>query len=85
MFQRLMQNTRSDFVSRNCEPIVHPPALAPCGYNAGFAQVGEVTGDLRLAGAQDFHEVANTNFAIRDKVQQPKPSGIGEGAKQEIE
>jgi hypothetical protein len=85
MFQRLAQNSRMDLISWNCEPIVHPLALTPCGYNAGFAQIGEVTGDFRLAGAQDFYEVANTNFAIRNEVQQPKPGGIGERAKQEIE
>jgi len=44
-----------------------------------------MTGDFWLARTQDFHEVADTNFAVRDEVQQPEPGRIGERAEQEIE
>jgi arsenite methyltransferase len=64
---------------------VHPLPFASGGYYAGLAEISEVTGDFWLARTQDFHEVANTNFAVRDEVQQPKPGGIGERAEQEIE
>jgi len=43
-----------------------------------------MTGDLWLAGSQDFYKVANTNLAIRNEIQQPQPRGIGEGAEEEI-
>ncbi len=85
MLQRFTKNTRRDCVSRNREPIMHPLAVASCSHNACLAEIGQVTRDLRLARAQDFHEITNTNFAIGDEVQQPKPRGIGERAKQKVE
>jgi hypothetical protein len=40
--------------------------------------------DLRLARAQDFHEIANANFAVGNEVHQTKPRGIGERAEQKV-
>ena len=64
---------------------MHPSALASRGNDAGAAKVSQVPGDFRLAQSEDAYEVADTNLLVGDKVQQTKPRGIGERAKEKIE
>jgi hypothetical protein len=48
------------------EAIVHPLPFPAGGDDTGFAEVGEMAGDFRLALAEDFDEVANAELAAGD-------------------
>jgi arsenite methyltransferase len=60
---------------------VHPLAFAARGDNAGFAQVGEMARDFRLALAQDLDKVADADFAAGHEVEQAKAGGVCQGGK----
>ena len=64
---------------------MHPPPLAPCGNDARPAEIGQVTRDLGLAGAEYLHKIANANFLVGDEVEKAKPRTICQGAEEQIE
>ena len=44
-----------------------------------------MTRDFRLADSQDLHEITDADFPVGYEVEQAKPGGIGQGAKEEID
>ncbi len=70
---------------RGNETVVHPPSLSSRGHDARPAEVRQVAGNLRLAGPEDLHEVANANFLVGNEVEQAKPRAIGQGAKEQVD
>ena len=64
---------------------MHPSALASRGNDAGTTKVSQMPGDFRLAHAEYAHKVADADFLVGDEVQQTKPRGIGESAKEKVE
>jgi len=64
---------------------MHPASLASRSHDPRAAKIGQVARDFRLADAEDLDEVANADFAVRDKVKQAQARGIGQGAEEKIE
>ena len=57
-------------------------ALAAGGDEAGRAEQGELMAYRRLARAQDFADVADAEFAARERPEYAQPGGIGEHLEQ---
>jgi len=83
--ERLAQNIRGNFVTRHCEPVVHPLPFAPGSRNSRLAQVRQVARNLGLARPQDFHEVANANFAVRNEIEQPQAGGVRQRPEKQVD
>ena len=64
---------------------MHPPSLAARGNQARATKIGEVARYLWLAHSEDLDEVADTNFLIRDKIEEAKPGAVGQGAEKKFE
>jgi hypothetical protein len=60
---------------------VHPSPLSPRCDDPCSAEIRQMTRNLWLAGPEDLHKVANTNFLVGDEVKKTKPRAIGQGAK----
>lgn len=85
VLQGFFQDRRSHNVTRDDEAVVHPPSLAPGRRDARAPEVGEMARDLRLTDAKDLDEIADAYLSIGDEVEQAKPRGVGQGAKQKID
>jgi hypothetical protein len=84
MLERFAKDGESGPISGGHQAIVHPLSLASRRHNSGPAEVREMSGDLWLANAEYFNEVADADLFVRDKVQQAQPGGVRQRAKQEI-
>jgi hypothetical protein len=71
-----------DGIARADEAVVHPLPFPAGGDDAGFAEICEVAGDLGLALAEDFDEVADAELATGDEVEQAQAGGIGESGEE---
>lgn len=80
--QGIAEDARGQLVIGNGEAVMHPFAVAAGGDDAGFAEVGQVAGDLGLAHAKDFHEVADANLAISNEIEEAEARGVRQGAKE---
>lgn len=69
-------------VGGSLNAIVHPLAVAAGGDDACVAEVGEVAGDLGLALAEDFDEVADADLATVHEVEQAQADGVGESCEE---
>ena len=72
-------------VGGRVDAVVHPFAVAAGGDDAGFAQVGEVAGDLGLGLPEDFDEVADADFAAVHEVEEAQAGGVGERGEEQGE
>jgi len=61
---------------------MHPLAFASSCNNSSTAKISKMARYLRLIRPEDFHEKADTNFAIPNEVQQAQPRPVGQGAKE---
>jgi hypothetical protein len=73
-----IENLRQRRVQRSLQAVVNPLSVPPRTDESRPSQVGQMTGDLRLRIAQNFHEVADAELTRAQKVQQTKPSRIAE-------
>lgn len=83
--QGLFQDLRGPDVRRHHDPIVHPLSLAPCRDDARAAKVSEVSGNLWLGPAQNFHEVADANLLISHQVKEAEPRVITESLEEPLD
>jgi len=70
---------------RDGQPVVHPLALTPGGDNAGFAQVGQMAGNLGLGRADDLREIADADLLPGHQIKKPQAGRVTQGAKEPIE
>jgi len=85
MRKGLPQNRRGRRIAGRNQVVVHPASLAAHANDARAAEIGEVTRDFRLAEPENLDEIADANFSVRDEVEETKPRGIGQGAKEKVE
>jgi len=75
------QNGCGGGIGRRTDAVMHPFALAPRGNDAGFAQVGEMAGDLGLALTEDLDKVADADLAPGHQVEQAQASLVSQSRK----
>jgi len=68
--KRLAENAGGRLVLGCDKAVVHPLAFASRRNDSCSTEIGKMARDFRLADAQDFDKVADTNLSVGDKVQQ---------------
>jgi hypothetical protein len=66
----LAENAGRGLVFGRDKAVVHPLAFASRRNDSCSTEIGKMARDFRLADAQDFDKVADTNLSVGDKVQQ---------------
>lgn len=74
--QRLPKNPRGSVVRWHHDAVVHPLPLSPRFYDSRTSEIGKMPGNLWLWSAEDLHEVADANFLVSNKVQEPQTSVV---------
>jgi hypothetical protein len=73
------------FVRRLSQTIVHPLSFTPSRDNSGATQIGQVTGNFRLAGFQDGHQKADTDLGVGNQADKSQTRTISEGLKEKLD
>jgi hypothetical protein len=82
--ERLPEYLGSSNVRRHHDAIVHPLPIASCRHNACIPKVGQMTGNLRLWTAKDFHEVANADFLLTYEIKKAQARVVAESLKESL-
>ena len=74
--ESIVQQTACRGVRRYGDAVMHPLALAACGDQARAAQIGEMTGYLGLALAENFNEKADADFTALNEIEEAEACAI---------
>jgi hypothetical protein len=70
---------------RGRELVEVPRPFLPDFYQAGAAQVGQMSRDRRLREPQDFDEIAHAPFACLDETQNPEADRVRKRPKHQVD
>jgi hypothetical protein len=70
---------------RHDYPVMHPSAFSPNSNDASAPEVCQVPGNLRLGLAEDFDEIAYTDFLVAHEIEQAKACVVAKGVKEALE
>ena len=63
---------------------MHPLAFPPGGDDVSASQICQMPRDFRLGLAEDFDEIADTDFLVAHEIEQPKACVVAKGLKEAL-
>lgn len=78
------QNIAHERIAGPREAVMHPFAVALHVHQPGAPQPGQMARDFGLIEPQSAMEIADTDVAFGQQIQEAQPGGIGERLKEQV-